>query len=109
MLGKWSSSLINFFPELAIKADFIKFSVLFKRGGSISRYSTFKFFLSSLCTREEPRTDKPVYFTPESEYEVIRDTVSHKLDGLIVNPYKKFEETQLKLKLQLHPSRLVTL
>ena len=48
-------------------------------------------------------------FTPESEYEVIREAVSHKLDRLLENQSKKFGETQIKLKLQLPPSRFLTL
>ena len=54
--------------------------------GSISKYSSFNFALASICTRDEPKTGKPMYFTPEVEDEVIREAVSHKLDKPIVNP-----------------------
>ena len=59
---------------------------IFKIVGSISIYSTFNPDFSSICTREEPRTGKPKYFTPEDEDEVIREAVSQKLDIPLVNP-----------------------
>ena len=49
--------------------------------GSISRYYTFNFAFASICKKVEPRTGKPKGFTPEVEDEVIRETVSHKLDN----------------------------
>ena len=65
---------------------------------SISRYSKFKFVFSSICTREETITGKPMYLTLEVEDEVIRKTVSHKLDRHIFNPSNKFwrDSTQNK-------------
>ena len=59
--------------------------------GSISRYSTFNFALSYICTNEEPRTGKKMDFTPEDEDEVIREEVSHKLDRPLVNIPKLLE------------------
>ena len=56
--------------------------------GSISRHSTFNFAFASICKKEEPRTGDPMDFIPEA-YEVIRDTVSYKLDRPLVNPSNK--------------------
>ena len=55
--------------------------------GSISGIYTFNF--ASIITRYEPRTGKPVDFTPEVEDEVIRDAVLHKSDRNLVNPLNK--------------------
>ena len=43
-------------------------------------------------------TGKPMDFTPEVEYEVIREAVSHKLDRHIINPSNKVwrDSTQTK-------------
>ena len=38
-------------PELYIQAGFSRFDEFFKRVGSISIYSTFKFSFSSICTK----------------------------------------------------------
>ena len=54
--------------------------------GSISIDSTFNFAFAYIFKKEDPRTGKPVDFTPEEEDEVIRDPVSHKLDRPIINP-----------------------
>ena len=42
-----------------------------------------------ICTKKDPRTCKPMDFTPEAEDEVIREAVSHKLYRPLVNPSKK--------------------
>ena len=54
-------------------------------------------------------TGKPMDFTPDVEYEVIREAVSHKLDRHPINPSNKVLETQHKLKLQINPDKSVTL
>ena len=59
--------------------------------------------------REYPITGKPMDFTSEAEDEVIREVVSQKLDRPLVNPSICFGWNQIKLKLQLHPSILVTI
>ena len=56
---------------------------------SISKDSTFNFSISPICTREEPKTGKPIYFNPDVEDEVITDLVSNKLDRSLVNPPNK--------------------
>ena len=38
---------------------------------------------------EEPRTGKPIYFTPEADDELIREAVSNKLDRYLVNTQKE--------------------
>ena len=53
---------------------------------SISRYSTFELYFPSICKKEDPRTGMPMDFTPESEDEVIMESVSNKLDRPLVNP-----------------------
>ena len=58
--------------------------------GSTSRDFTFNFSFASICTREEPRTGKPVDFIPEAQDEVIIDAVLHKLDIHQFNPSKVF-------------------
>ena len=99
----------NCIPELEIQDGFRKFSGFCKGMVSISRYSTFNFAFESICTKEEPITGKPIYFTPEDEDEVMREVVSYKLYRPLVNPSKKFGDNQPKLKLKIHPYRLVTL
>ena len=66
--------------------------------GSISRYSTFNFDFYSIFTREDPRTGKTIYFTPEVEDKVIRESFSYKLYRSLVNPPKKvwIDSTQTK-------------
>ena len=79
----------NCLPEFDIQDGFIKFAGFYKRLGSISIYSTFNFYFVSICPREEMRTFKTVDFAPEAEDEVIRESVSHKLDRPLVIPSKK--------------------
>ena len=55
----------------------------------ILRYPKFNFAFESICKIEEPITVKPTNFTPEVEYEVIREAVSKKLDRPLVNPSKQ--------------------
>ena len=43
----------NCLPDLEIQSGLIRFAVFFKRAGSISRDSTFKFNFYSICKREE--------------------------------------------------------
>ena len=45
---------------------------------SISRDSSFKFTFSSILPKDDPITDKPMYFNPEVEDEVITEVLSHK-------------------------------
>ena len=68
-------SVRNFVPELDIQAEFSKFSGFCKRVGSVSKYSTFNFAFVYICTNEEQKKGKPVYFTPEAEDEVIRESI----------------------------------
>ena len=49
----------------------------------------FNFVFASICTKEEPITGKPIYFTPEVEDEIIREVVSQKRDRPLVNPSNK--------------------
>ena len=91
--GKYKKTIAhseNCLPELDIQYIFSKFYGFFKRVGSISINSTFNFDFVYIRTMEEPRTDKPMDFTPEVEYKVIREAVSHKLDIPLVNPSNKF-------------------
>ena len=53
--------------------------------GSISRDSTFTFAFAYICTNEYPRTGNLMDFTPESDNEVIRYSVSHNLDIPLAN------------------------
>ena len=74
--GKYKNKIThseNNFPHLEIQSGFGKFDGFCKIVGSIWRYSTFNFTFASVCTREEPRTGKQIYFTSEVEYEVIRE------------------------------------
>ena len=57
--------------------------------GSIWGNYTFNFTFASVCAREKPRTGKPMDFTPEVEYEVIREAASKQLDRPLVNPWNK--------------------
>ena len=57
--------------------------------GSISIDPTFNYNFFSLWIREDLRTGKQIYFTPEVEDEVIRDAVSHKLYIPLVNSSNK--------------------
>ena len=52
-------------PELEIQSDFGKLSGFCKRLIFISKYSTISFTFSYIGTKEEPRTVKPMDFTPE--------------------------------------------
>ena len=70
---------------------------------------TSNFAIASICAKEDPRTFKQIDFTPEAEDEVIRDSVSHKLDRPRLNPINKVWIESTKKKLQLHLYRLVTL
>ena len=54
--------------------------------GSFSIYYTFIVSFASIFTREEAIPGKTIYFTPEVKDEVIRDSVSQKLDRHIFNP-----------------------
>ena len=49
---------------------------IFQDSGIISISSTFKFSFASIFKRGYPITVKTMYFTPEAEDEVIRETVS---------------------------------
>ena len=100
-LGCWEvkkSHSENCLPKLEIQDGFSNFSGFYKIVGSISRDYKFNFDFASICTREEPRTEKPIYFTPEAEYGVIREAVSQKLDRSLVNTSNKFwrDSTQTK-------------
>ena len=55
----------------------------------ISGYYTFNFAFDSKCTRKNPRIGNLMDFTPEVEDEVIRDSVSQKLDRPLFNPSNK--------------------
>ena len=76
---------------------------------SISRYSKFNFAFYPIFTKEDPRTGNPMDFTSEYKDKVIREAVSQKQTDLYLIHLTKFVETQIKIKLQLHHSRLVTL
>ena len=65
-----------------------KFAGFYKRVGLISRYSIFNFAFTSITTNEEPRTGKPVDFTPEIKDVVVWYTVSHILKRPMVKPPK---------------------
>ena len=83
-------------------------SRIIEGGINVKRFHV-KFYHASICTKKEPRTGKPIDFTPEAEDEVIRKAVSQKLDRSMFNPLIFFEETQIKIRLQLHPYILVTI
>ena len=53
--------------------------------------------------KEDPITFKPTYFTPESEDEVISESVSHKLDRPIVNPQNKVWRDSAQTKSPISP------
>ena len=72
--------------ELYIQANFSKFYGFFKIVGSISGDYTFKFSIDFICTREYLITVNTMKISTEVEYEVIRETVLHKLDIPLVNP-----------------------
>ena len=63
-------------PELDIHTGFSKFARFYKRVEYISKDYTFYFSFASIFTKKDPSTDKPIYFTPYAEYEVIRKEVS---------------------------------
>ena len=110
--GKYKTTIShseNCLPELEIQSDISKFSGFCKRVRSISIYFTFNSYFASIYIREDPIIGNPVDFILESEDEVVREAVSHKLDRPLVNPSKIIGDNQLKLNLQLQPYRLVTL
>ena len=87
--GKYRNTIAhseNCLPELETQAGFSKFAGFFNRVGSISRDYIFFFAFTYICKKEDPRTGKPIDFTPESEDEVIWKVVSQKLYRLLVNP-----------------------
>ena len=88
----------NCLIELEIQAGFSKFAQFFKRVGSISIYFIFNFPFASIFTRGDPRTGRPIDFTPEVEDEFISEAVSQKLDRPLVNPPNKVwrDSTQTK-------------
>ena len=112
VFGKYRKTIAhseNCLPELDIQAVFRNVAWFCKRVGSISRDYIFNFSFVSLCTREDPRTDKPMDFTPEVEIEVIREAVSQKLDRPLVHPSNKFGRDSNQIKIQIHLFILVTL
>ena len=64
--------------ELEIQYGFSKFDPFCKRVVSISIYSIINFSFTSICTREDQITVKPMVFIPEVENKVIREAVSQK-------------------------------
>ena len=83
----------NYLPELEIQGRFCNFSGFCNIVGSISIDYTFTFAFASMCTKEYPNPSKPMYFTPEAEYEVVREAFSHKLDIPLVNPSKVWRDS----------------
>ena len=90
--GKYKNTIArseDCLPKLDIKAGFIMLEGFCSRVGSISIDSTFNIAFDSICTMEDPRIGKRMDFTPESEYEVIRELFSQKLYRPLVNPSNK--------------------
>ena len=76
--GKYKNKIShseNYIPELEIQSGFNKFYGFCKTVGQISIDYTFNFDFEYICTREDPRIDKTMNFTSESEDEVIREAV----------------------------------
>ena len=73
---------------------------------SISIDSTFNFDFASIFTKEGPRTSKTINFKPEAEDEVIRESVSHKLDRHLVNPSNKVWRDSPKIRTPTSPFRI---
>ena len=73
----------NYISKLAL-SSFMNF----QESGINLIYFTLNFDFASICKKEDPRTVKLIDLTPESEDEVIREEVSHKLDIPLVNPLK---------------------
>ena len=65
---------------------------------------TFDF--SPVSTREETITGKPMNFTPEAEYEVIRDSVSQKIDIFLVNTSNNFSRDSTQYKTPTPPLKI---
>ena len=63
-----------------------------------SRYSTPNFSVTSIATKEEPRSAKPVYFTTEVENEVIRGAFSNELIRYLFKPQNKVWKYSTKFK-----------
>ena len=76
----------NCLPEFEIQSGFSNFYRFCIRVGSISRDSTFNVAFISISTRNYQITGLPMDFIPYIEDEVIRYSVSDKLDRPLVNP-----------------------